>query len=460
METPYKFPVPALPRHFAYTTLTLLALGLLTSPAHAAQDDLYVGLSVLSSMLEPDTSNSTYRITEDTDTGYKVFLGYDLRNFFGLEASYSELGEAALTGPTTGVIEYNNWNVSGLLYFPFSSTGPRMFVKAGFGDIDVDSNNIPYTEEEGHQTTAGIGLDWPLRSGYSVRAEYDFFDKDAQSISLGIKKRFSLGGAASRLSGSDLDGDGIMDADDHCPGTAAGVTVLANGCKESRPTPVLALPIDSDGDGIQDSSDTCPDTVKGLMVNLSGCPADSDGDGVVDVIDQCANTPAGISVGGNGCPPVMAAPEPMITDNDADGVGDHLDECLNTAPNITVDSRGCGTSTPVRTGVLDGVNFMTGSILLTEKAKQILDGVAASLNQEPDSLVMIVGHTDSVGGANFNIDLSKNRARAVAGYLVQNGVSAGRLRYIGKGEEMPISTNDSESGRAMNRRVVVIVSFK
>ncbi|CAG0912045.1 unnamed protein product [Cyprideis torosa] len=154
----------------------------------------------------------------------------------------------------------------------------------------------------------------------------------------------------------------------------------------------------------------------------------------------------------------MTAPDVVTySDSDADGVEDRLDRCPNTALGTAVDQQGCGTKTPVRTGVLDGVNFYTGSILLTEPAKAKLRDVAAALNQEPSTSVVVVGHTDSVGSNPFNLELSKNRARAVVGFLIKNGVDIDRLGYVGKGEEMPISSNDSEAGRAMNRRVVVIV---
>ena len=70
---------------------------------------------------------------------------------------------------------------------------------------------------------------------------------------------------------------------------------------------------------------------------------------------------------------------------------------------------------------------------------------------------VIIGHTDSTGDSGYNMDLSKRRAQAVADYLVSTGVEAGKLRTIGRGKYEPIASNESEEGRAQNRRVDIIV---
>ena len=105
----------------------------------------------------------------------------------------------------------------------------------------------------------------------------------------------------------DTDGDGVLDKNDKCPGTPAGVSVDMDGC-----------PLDTDKDGIPDYQDECP-TVFGTAA-LKGCPepdVDSDGDKVLDKNDLCPNTPPGVSVDVNGCP----------LDSDKDGIADYEDEC-------------------------------------------------------------------------------------------------------------------------------------
>lgn len=70
---------------------------------------------------------------------------------------------------------------------------------------------------------------------------------------------------------------------------------------------------------------------------------------------------------------------------------------------------------------------------------------------------IVIGHTDSVGNAEYNVALSKRRADAVADFLVANGVPAAKLRTLGRGANAPIASNDTDRGRAINRRVELIV---
>ncbi|MCK9541817.1 MAG: OmpA family protein, partial [Novosphingobium sp.] len=84
-----------------------------------------------------------------------------------------------------------------------------------------------------------------------------------------------------------------------------------------------------------------------------------------------------------------------------------------------------------------------------------LDTVAQSLQQYPDSLIDVYGHTDSTGSDAFNQTLSENRARTVANYLISQGVSSARIRSQGFGETMPVAENTTEEGRRRNRRVEI-----
>ena len=103
----------------------------------------------------------------------------------------------------------------------------------------------------------------------------------------------------------------------------------------------------------------------------------------------------------------------------------------------------------------DGVTFDVGSATLQPAFRATLDQVATSLQQYPNSLIDVYGHTDSTGSDAFNQTLSENRARTVANYLVSQGVGAARVRSQGFGETMPVASNDSVDGRAKNRRVEI-----
>lgn len=116
-----------------------------------------------------------------------------------------------------------------------------------------------------------------------------------------------------------------------------------------------------------------------------------------------------------------------------------------------------------RVGEGIAVTFASSS-LFDFDSEQILAGtatnmrnLAASLGKFPNTDILIVGHTDAVGTADYNQQLSQRRATSVSNYLIAQGVSASRLRTAGRGEMEPIATNDTEAGRQTNRRVEVAI---
>ncbi len=233
----------------------------------------------------------------------------------------------------------------------------------------------------------------------------------------------------------DDDGDGVANHLDKCPDTPKGVKVDSNGC-----------PIDSDGDGVPDYLDKCPGTPKGTKVDANGCPLDSDGDGVPDTADKCPGTPKGMAVDAQGCP-----------DTDGDGVPDNLDKCPGTPRGVPVDDTGCplagieiaGNEWFVRGKILFAVN----KAVLNPEAQELLIKVATFLNKNQQFVVEVQGNTDSTGPMAWNMELSKMRADSVRDFLVSNGVAADRLTTKGFGPNEPIAPNNTEEGRAKNRRV-------
>lgn len=106
---------------------------------------------------------------------------------------------------------------------------------------------------------------------------------------------------------------------------------------------------------------------------------------------------------------------------------------------------------------LGDVLFETGEVDLLESAHASLVEVVDLLQSEPDKLIRIEGHTDSVGPAETNLSLSEQRAESVRAALVGLGVDASRVSAIGLGEDFPIDSNETAEGRARNRRVDVIL---
>jgi outer membrane protein OmpA-like peptidoglycan-associated protein len=275
----------------------------------------------------------------------------------------------------------------------------------------------------------------------------------------------------------DSDGDGVPDYHDKCKDTPTGVKVDTNGC-----------PMDTDGDGVPDYLDKCPDTPKeaNRMVDKNGCLLDSDGDGVPDYLDLCPNTPVEAKgfIDKNGC----------LLDTDSDGVPDYLDKCPDTpiAARGMVDQNGCPRDTdgdgvpdyldkcPTIPGVasnngcpeikkevktlfqkaLQGIQFEPAKFKIKPVSYGILNQIANVLILNPTYLIEIQGHTDNAGRPESNLALSDKRAQAVKDYLFSKGVETKRMNSHGYGDTVPVASNKTPKGRALNRRVEFVISFE
>jgi outer membrane protein OmpA-like peptidoglycan-associated protein len=111
----------------------------------------------------------------------------------------------------------------------------------------------------------------------------------------------------------------------------------------------------------------------------------------------------------------------------------------------------------LKVNVPGSVSFASGSSSIDTRLHPTLDKIANTLNEYPASTITVVGHTDSVGSAQANLELSGRRAAAVADYLVQHGVQRNRMVVETRGETEPIADNSTEAGRAQNRRVEMLI---
>ncbi|MEM6327236.1 MAG: OmpA family protein [Bacteroidota bacterium] len=113
--------------------------------------------------------------------------------------------------------------------------------------------------------------------------------------------------------------------------------------------------------------------------------------------------------------------------------------------------------TAIRSALIEPIQFSTGTASFVGESAALLDNVAATLNEYESLNVRVEGHTDNTGSAEANQSLSQQRAEAVVQYLVDQGVSAERLSAVGYGQARPQASNDTEEGRAQNRRVAFTV---
>jgi len=119
----------------------------------------------------------------------------------------------------------------------------------------------------------------------------------------------------------------------------------------------------------------------------------------------------------------------------------------------TVERVGEGIQVTFESGLL----FDTDSDRIRSEAANNLRNLAVTLNEEPDTDLLIVGHTDARGEDAYNQQLSERRARSTAEYLVSQGITRSRLRTLGRGESEPVSDNSSATGLQKNRRVEVAI---
>ena len=106
--------------------------------------------------------------------------------------------------------------------------------------------------------------------------------------------------------------------------------------------------------------------------------------------------------------------------------------------------------------VIYGINFDFNSDKIKDESKPTLNKIVAVLKANSDWKMTVEGHTDNVGGESFNQTLSEKRAAAVKKYLTENGISEDRLNAVGFGMSKPIADNESDAGRAQNRRVELV----
>ena len=169
-------------------------------------------------------------------------------------------------------------------------------------------------------------------------------------------------------------------------------------------------------DGFLDRDDKCP-ALPGVAPD--GCLADADGDGLAGADDKC--------------------PEQAETKNgfeDADGCPDELPAAVKSF-----------------VGVIAGIEFDNGKAAIRKASEFALDKAVSVLTEYPSLRVEVIGHTDSSGSRDRNLQLSQERADSVKAHLVAHGIDASRIQTRGEGPDVPITTNGTPAGRQKNRRI-------
>ena len=219
---------------------------------------------------------------------------------------------------------------------------------------------------------------------------------------------------------------------------------------------------DADGDGIREPLDQCPSVVPGPHPDPTrpGCPdVDTDGDLVFDHFDQCPTAAQGTAPDPErrGCP---------LPDADGDRIPDAIDHCPNVpgAPHPDPTLNGCPGLVRLEADsvrILQPIFFAPNRDVIQARSNPVMQAVANALTARTDIRYMLIeGHTDDLGNAELNVDLSQRRAAAVLRWLIDHGISPVRLQSRGMGSMAPsvpivpgMRRRALRDARSRNRRV-------
>jgi outer membrane protein OmpA-like peptidoglycan-associated protein len=307
---------------------------------------------------------------------------------------------------TTGIVSLEN---TGSTFFNGRNTDLEWLAEARF--IIEKRSNLFLNFGGGTRLAAGYGAP-DVRMLAQVGAWTGMLDFGSKSPTKARRKAPDV-----EMYDKDTDGDGYPDDIDACP------TEKEDG-KPPDPTDGCPAPKDRDNDGIPDDVDKCPDNPedKDGIMDADGCPEkDADGDGIPDTEDACPLVPG-----------VKNA------DPKKNGCKEERKKIVETESGIQL---------------LEPIQFDTGKASIKKVSFPILDEVHDVMKERSSVRMGVYGHTDSKGAKDMNTRLSRERAAAVVRYLVTKGIAANRLESNGFGPDQPIDTNDTDAGRARNRRV-------
>ena len=198
--------------------------------------------------------------------------------------------------------------------------------------------------------------------------------------------------------------------------------------------------IDSDGDGVADSDDICPNSPPKLAVNSRGCP----------IKDDRRYIEKSKKVFKHRYEDDNYYEDTSYTDENLENV-----EYVKIEKPKVVKTSDHFRYLPKTRKILD-IHFGLNSDNIAESSKGVIRRFVLAVNHT-SSNITVEGYTDSTGVYEKNIELSKRRAEAVRRLMIQYGVDSSRIKSVGKGPMSPISTNDTEEGRAENRRIEIVV---
>lgn len=345
--------------------------------------------------------------------GFNFGGGAALNQFWGLEAGiFADDFEGEASRPA----QWKSFGVElGAMFFYSRNPDGMPYVELLVGGIRNDRESEPRNRSADPMAAAGIGF---FRM-------FDILDRDV-GLRADLRYRWS--------DARDLPEVGDFGE----PQIHVGV-VMALGPKPGAATTVATGAADSDRDSVDDDADQCPNTPAGTRVDAKGCPAnDADHDGVADDVDRCPGTSSGSSVDRTGCP---------------------IGEKPGAQPGAKSPAKPARSADDIEGKRFEDVHFEFDRATVTAYGKALLDSAASTIGEmmrkDPGVRVELSGHTDWKGTSEYNQALSERRANAVKEYLVRKGVNASHISTFAYGETKPVADNETDEGRALNRRTEV-----
>lgn len=448
---------------YFYVVIVLAALFLLNfSPSVSAEEQTYTTQKpavvhnpfyggIFGGWVIPDDVRFEYggdekaKIQMDQSWTVGAKCGYILPlQWLALELEYAYLNDQDVAdSKAEEYLQISNLMANLILRYPKGTIRPYIGAGAGWSwaDFGASKGKSESYDDFGWQALAGINVE--VMPSLSVDFGYRYFSGSYEAnnatdvsiedhnILLGLQYHF--GGVEPLPPPPPVQ---VPVEEKKCPNTPACCVVDADGC-----------PFDSDKDGVCDGCDKCNDTPDGCPVDANGCPADSDKDGVIDCRDKCPNTIQNCPIDKDGCP----------LDSDQDGVIDCKDKCSGTPEISKVDENGC----PLMAVIRLYVQFDYKKTVVKPEFFNEIKKLGDFMKNHPNLNATIEGHTDNIASADYNLKLSQQRAAAVMKVLVEKEkIDSKRLTAVGYGLTKPIAGNDTEEGRAKNRRVEALLQVK
>ena len=368
--------------------------------------------------------------------------------------------------PVDGVWRASGLVPAGLGFEAFASSKVSITAGAGFSAFNKSVDARPTSPVKGF-LTAKVGITFYLNSS-------DDDDDDHDGLTNAEERRYG-----TDPNNPDTDGDGLTDGEEvkryHTnplnPDTDGDGLSDGEEVHKYRTDPTKW---DTDGDGLSDGDEI-------FKYHTNPLNSDTDGDGLLDgeEVLKFHTDPLKVDTDGDGLTDweevKIYHTDPLNPDTDGDGLtdGEEVHRYKTDPLNPDTDGGGVDDGTEVKRGtnpldprddfpmtlqkgkalILNGVNFESGSAVLTKESDAELDRAFFALTENPQIRIEIAGYTDNAGEPRANQRLSLRRADAVSAWLVRKGIGATRITTVGMGDRSPIAPNTTPEGRAKNRRI-------